>query len=147
MPRRTSRGDIWTGDGVRPFQPMRSRCGRSVDAARWVAERTRETVEGLSIDEEPLAEVLLEIHGALAAGEVRAWAHTPNDPVPRELPNETWAIYQLAIEERNGLLFIVPDLGASPNQERAPEKPSASMTLRLPSGMTCGPRSRSIDRS
>src|SRR5262245_43839954 len=96
-------------------EPMWTLC----DATRWVAERTREAVDGLSIDEERLAEVLPEIHGALAAGEVRAWAHTPNDPVPRELPSETWAIYQLAIEELNGLLFIVPVLGASPNQERA----------------------------
>lgn len=78
------------------------------DTARWIAERTREAVDGLSIDEERLFELVLEIQRALAAGEVRVWAHTPNDPVPRELPNETWAVYQLAIEERDSLLRIVP---------------------------------------
>jgi hypothetical protein len=90
------------------------------DTARWIAERTREAVDGLSIDEERLFEVVPEIQRALAAGEARAWAHTPNDPVPSQLPSETWAIYQLAIEERNGLLRIVPVLaGASPDDERA----------------------------
>jgi hypothetical protein len=78
------------------------------DAARWVAERTREAVDGLSIDEERLPEIVPEIHGALAAGDVRSRAHTPNDPVPHELPAETWAVYHLAVEECNGLLFIVP---------------------------------------
>lgn len=89
------------------------------DTARWVAERTREAVDGWSIDEERLFEIVPEIQGALAAGEVRAWAHTPNDPVPRELPSETWAVYQLAIEERDDLLWIVPVLAsASPDDER-----------------------------
>ena len=90
------------------------------DAARWVAERTREAVDGLSIDDERLLAIVLEIQGALAAGEVRAWAHTPNDPVPRELPSETWAVYQLAIEECDRLLRIVPVLAnASPDDARA----------------------------
>jgi glycine/D-amino acid oxidase-like deaminating enzyme len=62
----------------------------------------------MTIDEEALPEIVVEIRKALASGEVRAWAHTPNDPVPRELPSETWAVYQLAIEERDRLLFIVP---------------------------------------
>jgi hypothetical protein len=78
------------------------------ETARWVTERTREAVNGLSIDDERLLEIVVEIQGALAGGEVRAWAHTPTDPVPRELPTETWAIYQLAIEERHGLLWIIP---------------------------------------
>jgi hypothetical protein len=77
------------------------------DTARWIAERTREAVDGLSIDVERLFEIVPEIQGALAAGEVRAWAHTPNDPVPRELPIESWSVYQLAIEEGDGLLWIV----------------------------------------
>jgi hypothetical protein len=76
--------------------------------ARWVAERTREAVDGWSIDQEQLFEVVPEIQIALAAGEVRTWAHTTHDPVPRELPRETWAVYQLAIEERDGLLRIIP---------------------------------------
>jgi hypothetical protein len=78
------------------------------DTALWIVERTPEAVDGLSIDEERLFEIVPEIQRALAAGEVRVWAHTPNDPVPRELPNETWAVYQLAIEERDSLLRIVP---------------------------------------
>ena len=77
------------------------------DTARWIAERTREAVDGLSIDEERLFEILPEIQEALAAGEVRAWSHTPNDPVPRELPGEAWQVYQLAIEEQHGLLRIL----------------------------------------
>ena len=89
------------------------------DTARWIAERTRQAVDGLSIDEQRVFEIVPEIQRALSSGEVRVWAHTPNDPVPRELPSETWAIYQLAIEERHGLLWIVPVLaGASPGHER-----------------------------
>src|SRR5262249_19133459 len=104
------------GEAFSTFEePMWTLC----DTARWVAERTREAVNGPTIDEERLVEIVPEIQSALATGEVRAFAHTANDPVPRELPRETWAIYQLAIEELNGLLCIVPVLGASPNQERA----------------------------
>jgi hypothetical protein len=88
------------------------------DTVRWMAERTREAVNGLSIDEERLLEIVPELHEALAAGEVRAWAHTPNDPVPRELPRETWAIYALAIEEPNQLLWIIPfRCSGSPDDE------------------------------
>ena len=90
------------------------------DTARWVAERTRGAVDGLSIDDDLLPDIVLEIQDALAAGEVRALAHTLNDPVPRELPSETWAVYQIAIEQRDGLLWIVPILvSASSNDERA----------------------------
>jgi hypothetical protein len=86
--------------------------------ARWVAERTRDAVDGLSIDKERLFEIVPEIHEALAAGEVPAWAQTPNDPVPRELPSETWAVYQLGIEERDGLLRIVPVRASASPDER-----------------------------
>ena len=78
------------------------------DTARWVAERTREAVNGRSIDQERLFDIVLEIQKALAVGDVRAFAHTPNDPIPRELPSTTWAVYQLAIEERDSLLLIIP---------------------------------------
>ena len=47
------------------------------DTARWVAERTRGAVDGLSIDDERLPDIVLEIQDALAAGEVRAWAYSP----------------------------------------------------------------------
>jgi hypothetical protein len=90
------------------------------DTARWIAERTPEAVNGLSIDEERLFEIVSELQGALAAGELRVWARTPNDPVPRELPSQTWAVYQLALEDRNGLRWIVPILAsASPDDARA----------------------------
>src|SRR5580692_4306244 len=35
------------------------------DVARWVVERTRQAVDGLSIDEERLPDALIEIHDAL----------------------------------------------------------------------------------
>jgi len=96
------------------------------DTARWVAERTREAVDGLTIDEERLFEIVPEIHGALAAGDVGSWAHTPNNPVPQELPAETWTVYTLAIEDRNGLLFIVPVRSSGP-----PDDERALLDLRL----------------
>jgi hypothetical protein len=89
------------------------------DTARWVAERTREAIDGLTIDDERLVEIVPEIQGALAAGEVRTFAHTPNDPVPRELPSETWAVYQLAIEERGGLLWVFPLRSSASSDEQA----------------------------
>jgi hypothetical protein len=88
------------------------------DAARWIAERTPEAVNGLSIDEERLFEIVSEIREALANGGVRAWAHTPHDPVPRELPRETWAVYDCGIEKRNQLLWIIPfRCSGSPDDE------------------------------
>lgn len=78
------------------------------DTARWVTERTAQAVNGLSVDEEKLSRALPEIHEALASGEVAAFAHTVVDPVPRELPSETWAVYELVLEELNGLIRIFP---------------------------------------
>jgi hypothetical protein len=105
------------GDAFSTFEEPRWTLG---DTARWVAERTREAVNGLSIDEERLPDITNEIQEALAAGQVRSFAHTPNDPVPRELPSETWAVYQLVIEARNGLLWIVPfRCSGSPNDDPA----------------------------
>jgi hypothetical protein len=95
------------------------------ETARWVTARTREAVNGWSIDDERLPEIVVEIQAALAAGEVRAWAHTPSDPLPRELPTETWAIYQLAIEERHGLLRIIPV------QSRSPDDAPVFLDMRL----------------
>jgi hypothetical protein len=88
------------------------------DTARWIADGTREAVNGLTIDEQRLFQILPEIQEALAAGEIRAWAHTPNDPVPRELPSETWEIYDLVVEERDSLLWIFPlRSNASPHEQ------------------------------
>jgi hypothetical protein len=101
------------------FPAFEARMWTLGETARWVAERTPEAVNGLSIDVERLFEIVPEIQVALAAGELRAFAHTPNDPVPHELPMETWAVYQLAVEERDGLLWIVVVLAALPDGERA----------------------------
>src|SRR5262249_30374475 len=88
------------------------------DAARWVIERTPQAVDGLSIDEEKLFEILPEIHATLSAGEVSVFANTNNDPVPRELPAETWSVYELVVEERNGLIRIFPMCSSSLDNEQ-----------------------------
>jgi hypothetical protein len=88
------------------------------DTARWVIERTEQAVNGLSIDEEKLFEVLPEIHEALAAGEVSVYATTKSDPVPRQLPSETWSVYDLVVEEVNGLIQIVPLSQGSSSDEQ-----------------------------
>ena len=86
-------------------------------AALWIAERTSAAVNGVTIDTERLFEVVPQIHKALAAGEIRAWSHTANDPVPRELPRETWEVYQLAIEQEGHLLWILPVRESAPRNE------------------------------
>jgi hypothetical protein len=78
------------------------------DTVRWVLERTPEAVDGLSINEEKMFEVLPEIHGALSGGEISGFATTKTDPVPRELPAETWSVYDLVVEEKDGLIRIFP---------------------------------------
>jgi hypothetical protein len=87
------------------------------DTARWVIERTPDAVNGLSIDKEKLLEVLPEIQKAFSGGEVPGFANTQNDSVPRELPAETWSVYDLAVEERNGLIRIFP-ASSSANYEQ-----------------------------
>jgi hypothetical protein len=78
------------------------------DTARWVIERTPEAVDGLSVDEKKLFECLPEIRAAFFAGEISVFANTANDSVPRELPSETWAVHELVVEEKNGLIRIFP---------------------------------------
>jgi hypothetical protein len=78
------------------------------DTARWVIERTQEAVDGWSIDETKLPEILPEIQDALARGEVSVFSNTRNDPVPRELPAETWSVYDLVVEDRDDLIRIFP---------------------------------------
>lgn len=78
------------------------------DTARWVIERTAEAVNGLSVDEDKLFDASPQIHRALADGEVSAFAITPHNPVPSELPAETWFVYELVIEEKNGLVRTYP---------------------------------------
>jgi hypothetical protein len=88
------------------------------DTARWVIERTPEAVNGFSIDEDKLFDILPDIHRALMDGDVSAFANTQNDPVPRELPAETWSVYQLAFEEKDGLIRIFPLSSSSTDYEQ-----------------------------
>jgi hypothetical protein len=83
-----------------------------------VIERTPRAVNGLSIDAEKLFEVLPEIHAALSTGDILAFAHTRNDPVPSELPAETWSVYELAVEEKSGLIRIFPLRSSSSDYEQ-----------------------------
>ncbi len=77
------------------------------DVARWIVERTREAVDGLSIDEEKLPGALTEIHDALERDQIAAWSATIHEPVPRALPAATWSIYDLVFEEKDGLLYTL----------------------------------------
>jgi hypothetical protein len=96
---------------ARSFPSFGDRMWTLGDTARWVIERTPEAVNGLSIDENKLFETLPEIDHALADGGISVFANTESDPVPRELPAETWSVYELVVEEKNGLIRIFP--GAS----------------------------------
>src|SRR5467141_1182648 len=86
------------------------------DTARWVIEQT--AVDGLSIDEDKLLEILPEIHEALSCGEVPVFANTQNDPVPRKLPDETWSVFELVVEQKNGLIGVFPLCSNSPDYEQ-----------------------------
>lgn len=88
------------------------------DTARWVIERTPEAVNGLSIDENKLLSILPEIRKALADGEVSAFAHTQQNPVPIELPAEAWFVHELVVEEKNGLIRIFPANSSSNDCEQ-----------------------------
>jgi hypothetical protein len=103
---------------ARGFPAFPDRLWTLGDAARWVIERTPRAVDGLSIDEEKLFEVLPEIHTALSTGDISAFAHTRNDPVPSELPAETWSVYELVVEEKSGLIRIFPLSSGSSDHEQ-----------------------------
>jgi len=97
---------------ARNFPSFPDRMWTLGDTVRWVIERTPAAVNGLSIDEERLFDILPEIHAALSDGEISVFANTKADPVPRELPAETWSVYELVVEEKNGMIRIFP---LSPN--------------------------------
>ncbi len=78
------------------------------DAARWIIGRSPDAVDDLTINMEQLLEVLPEMQSAFARGDVSVVGCTRNDPIPRELPSETWSVYQLIVEELNGLVQILP---------------------------------------
>jgi hypothetical protein len=112
------------------------------DTARWVIERTQEAVDGWSIDETKLPEILLEIQDALARGEVSVFANTRNDPVPRELPAETWSVYDLVVEDRDDLIRIFPaSSGANYEQELLNVRLRRDQILERWPAPSAGPRS------
>lgn len=92
------------GTAVPPFFDENWTLG---ETARWVIGRRLEAVNGVSIDERELFEILPEIESAFLAGEVSIFSTTENDPIPRELPAETWSLFKLVIEPKNGLIRIL----------------------------------------
>jgi hypothetical protein len=77
-------------------------------AARWIIERTQEAVNGVSVDENLLLDVLQNMQAAFARGDLSVLGSTHSNPVPKELPRATWSVYQLIVEEKNGLVRILP---------------------------------------
>jgi hypothetical protein len=85
----------------------------------WVIERTPRAVNGLSVDEERLQELLGEIQEAFARGEVEASGNTRHDPIARRLSPETFEIHPLTVEARNGLLRVFPLAPGAESDEQA----------------------------
>jgi hypothetical protein len=78
------------------------------EVALWVTDRTVAGVNGSSVDEDRLKEVLAEIQEAFVRGEVEASGNTRHDPTARRLPPETFEVHPLTIELNNGLLRVFP---------------------------------------
>jgi hypothetical protein len=74
-------------------------------ALKWIAERSSEAVDRLSIDEEAAQAAVIALHQALERGEIHATAATAADPIPRRLPPETWGTYQVCLEDDGRLLW------------------------------------------
>jgi hypothetical protein len=89
------------------------------EVALWVTERTTEGVNGSSIDEDRLKEVLPEIQDAFVRGEVEASGNTRHDPIAQRLPPETFEVYPLTIELTNGLLRVFPLAAGAEADEQA----------------------------
>lgn len=90
------------------------------DALRWIAERTRAAVDGISIGEEDACRALAELDEALELGEIRLIAIVPPETIPRELSPETWSAYALCFKPFGELLrpCVVHD---ATNEERLRE--------------------------
>ncbi|MGH9678256.1 MAG: hypothetical protein ACRD36_14215, partial [Candidatus Acidiferrum sp.] len=74
-------------------------------ALRWIADRTEASVNGAYIDEDKIEPSLTELQGALKSGAVRSWALHAHNPVPQELPWETWFSYEIAARvDHRGLI-------------------------------------------
>ena len=72
---------------------------------KWIAGRTPEAVDRLSIDEDAAEEAVVQLQAALERGEIAATASTTVDPIPRPLPPNTWGRYQVCIEDDGNLLW------------------------------------------
>ena len=75
------------------------------DALKWITERTREAVDGASVDEEAAEKAVLELLNALAHGEVHATGSTARDPVPRPPLPATWVSHHIWLEDDGNLLW------------------------------------------
>ena len=72
---------------------------------KWIAGRTPEAVDRLSIDEEAAEEAVVQLQAALERGEIAATASTAVDPIPRPLPPNTWGRYQVCLADNGHLLW------------------------------------------
>ena len=86
---------------------FRTECGRSeIRRVGSSSAPKRQLTGGQSMKQSCLRDCR-EIEDALARSEVSVFANTRNDPVPRELPAETWSVYDL-VEDRDDLIRIFP---------------------------------------
>ena len=73
---------------------------------KWIAGRTREAVDRLSIDEDAAKDAVTNLQAALETGEASATASTVvGDSIPRPLPPDTWGRYQVCLEDDGSLLW------------------------------------------
>jgi hypothetical protein len=75
------------------------------DAIKWAAERTREAVDGASVDEYAAQTALTELQEALERGELHLSGVTATNPIPQRFPRETWGTYQVCLEDDGTLLW------------------------------------------
>jgi hypothetical protein len=72
---------------------------------KWIATRSRDAVNALTIDEEALWPAVSELQQSLEHGEVVASGGTVNNPLPQLLRAETWGPYILAITDEDNLFW------------------------------------------
>jgi hypothetical protein len=72
---------------------------------KWIAGRTPEAVDRLSIDEVAAEEAVDNLQPALERGEMSATASTAVDPIPRPLSPDTLARYEVCLWDDGHLLW------------------------------------------